>query len=300
MSGSLFCFGYGYTCDHLGQELTARGGWSVAGTTRDRDRRNSLRAHGIKAYLFDPQTPLGDPTFFLQDVTHLLISVPPDDSGDPALSVHGLDIAYMPNLKWLGYLSSTSVYGNRYGGWVNETSAEHPDSKRGSRRLKAERQWQELAAEYNLPLHIFRLAGIYGPGRSALDSVRAGTARRIDKPGHAFNRVHIHDIIQVLIASMCNPAPGNIYNICDDEAAPSHEMISFACRLLHIPPPPMIPYEEADLAPITRSFYEDNKRIENSKIKEQLGIKLKYPNHRLGLQACLEDEIADLQQTQLG
>ncbi len=290
MSGSLFCFGYGYTCDHLGHDLLMRGTWRISGTTRDKQKRDVLRQQGIKAHIFDYATPLSDTPEFLKDVTHILISTPPDDLGDPAFLMHADDIAEMQNLKWIGYLSTTGVYGDRQGGWVNETSAPRPTSKRGSRRLKAEQQWQTLAAAYDLPLHIFRLSGIYGPERSAIDSVRAGVARRIDKPGHAFSRIHIDDIVQVLIASMENPKPGSIYNLCDDEAAPSHEVIAYACKLLGRTPPPLIPYEEADLAPIACSFYADNKRVENTKIKEDLGISLKYPNHRLGLDACLSAE----------
>ena len=290
MSNSLFCFGYGYTCDYLGHELMMTGNWSISGTTRDLERKEVLKQRGIKAHIFDYQSPLLNPSSTLENVTHILISTPPNDNGDPTYLIHDEDIAELKNLKWIGYLSATSIYGDRQGGWVSEQNNPSPSSQRGSRRLKAERQWQELAEEHNLPLHIFRLSGIYGPGRSAIDSVRAGVARRIEKPGHAFNRIHVEDIVQTLITSMNNPMAGNIYNLSDDEAAPSHEVIAYACKLLGMKPPPVIPYEEADLAPITRSFYSDNKRIENDKIKEQLGIKLKYPNHRLGLQACLEAE----------
>ncbi len=290
MSKSLFCFGYGYTCDYLGHELMPRAEWSLSGTTRDQERREVLKQRGIKTHIFDYQTPLSNPTQRLADATHILISTPPDDQGDPTFLMHEEDFLHLKNLQWLGYLSATNIYGNREGGWVTEEDEPQPGSKRGSRRRRAERQWQRFAEDYNLPLHIFRLSGIYGPGRSALDSVRAGVARRINKPGQAFNRVHVEDIVQVLIASMENPAPGNIYNLADDEAAPSHEVITYACQLLNIKPPPMIAYEDADLAPITRSFYEDNKRIDNTKIKKALGVTLRYPNHRLGLQACLEAE----------
>lgn len=290
MSKSLFCFGYGYTCDYLGHELMASGNWSVFGTTRDSQKQDMLKRRGITSYIFDYQTPLQAPSRILQDITHILISTPPDDRGDPTYLMHEDDICHLPNLEWIGYLSATSIYGDRDGKWVDETAFPEPTSKRGSRRLRAEKQWQAVAERCNLPLHIFRLSGIYGPGRSALDSVRAGIARRIEKEGHAFNRIHVEDIVQTLIASMNNPQPNSIYNLADNEAAPSHEIISYACKLLNIQPPPLIPYEEADLAPIARSFYKDNKRIKNNKIKEDLGIQLKYPNHRLGLQACLDAE----------
>lgn len=290
MSKSLFCFGYGYTCDYLGHELMQQGAWHISGTTRDKEKRLILKQRGIKAHIFDYNSPLHESSHILQNTTHLLISTPPNDSGDPALLMHSIELSHLPQLEWIGYLSATNVYGDRQGGWVNEEDDTSPTSKRGTRRLRAERQWQRFAEKNNLPLHIFRLSGIYGPGRSAIDTVRAGFARRIDKPGQAFNRIHVEDIVNVLITSMRNPSPGNIYNLCDDEAAPSHEVIAYACKLLNKPAPPLIPYDEADLAPITRSFYKDNKRVDNRKIKKQLGISLKYPNHRVGLQACLDAE----------
>ena len=290
MPKSLFCFGYGYTCEALANELKKAGGWTISGTTRDSEKFNSLKNSFVTPYLFDYFTPIDEIGDMLNSTTHVLISTPPDEKGDPTCQVHGRDIAELPNLEWVGYLSSTSVYGDRQGGWVNESTPPEPSSKRGSRRYRAERQWQNLAVEQGLPLNIFRLSGIYGPRRSALDSVRAGTARRIDKPGHAFNRIHIDDIVQVLMASMMQPTENEIFNLSDDEAAPSHEVIAYACKLLGMPLPRLMPYEEADLAPITRSFYEDNKRIENHKIKDMLGVTLKYPNHRAGLEACLAAE----------
>lgn len=290
-TNKLFCFGYGYTCDELGRVLLEQG-WSVAGTTRDNDKRRFLNSLGVKSFLFDYEQPLEDPALFLSGTTHLLISTPPDDDGDPVFHMHAADILNIPTLQWVGYLSSTAVYGDREGGWVDEISEIRPSNKRGSRRARAEDQWLSLFYSKGLPVHIFRLAGIYGPGRSALDSVRAGIARRIHKPGHAFSRIHVEDIVQVLIASMMNPKPGTAYNVADDMAAPSHEVIKYACDLLGIAPPPLLPYDEADLAPITRSFYNDNKRIRNDRIKNELGITLKYPNYMEGLKACLETEQA--------
>lgn len=290
MRNNLFCFGYGYSCDWLGHALRAEGGWSMAGTTRDNDKRRQMKEHGIRSFLFDFDQPLEDPLLFLRDTTHLLISTPPDDEGDPAFRLHAEDILRLKNLQWVGYLSSTAVYGDRDGAWVGEDSERRPSSKRGSRRLKAEEQWLSLQREHGLPVHIFRLAGIYGPGRSALDSVRAGIARRIKKEGHAFSRIHVEDIVQVLRASTQKPNPGQAYNIADDRAAPSYEVIEYACTLLGLTPPPLIPYEEADLAPITRSFYADNKRIKNERIKQELGVDLKYPTFIEGLKACLAME----------
>jgi hypothetical protein len=287
----LFCFGYGYSCDGLGQALMAQG-WNVAGTTREREKWRFLKTLGIKSFLFDYEQPLEDPALFLRGTTHLLISTPPSDDGDPAFLMHGQDVLNIPTIRWVGYLSSTSVYGDREGGWVDENSEVRPSSIRGSRRARAEEQWLSLYRKHKLPVHIFRLAGIYGPGRSALDSVRAGIARRINKPGHAFSRIHIDDIVQTLIASMNRPNPGAVYNVADDLAAPSHEVILRACEMLGLTPPPLIPYEEADVAPITRSFYSDNKRIRNDRIKNELGVVLRYPTFIEGLQGCLEAERA--------
>jgi len=286
----LFCFGYGYTCDYLGHELLQQGGWDVAGTTRDIEKRELLKTRNIEAHLFDWQTPLPDPLLALQDVTHLLISTPPSDDGDPTFLLHAEDILKLEKLQWIGYLSTTGVYGDRDGEWVDETSELRPSSQRGSRRKRAEDQWLSLFEQYQKPVHIFRLAGIYGPGRSALDSIRAGMARRIEKPGHAFSRIHVEDIVNILRASFAKPQGGQAYNVCDDEAAPSHEIIAYACELIGRPPPPLIPFEQADLSPMARSFYSDNKRVKNDKIKQELSVALKYPTFREGLQACQDAE----------
>ncbi len=291
----LFCFGYGYSCDYLGhalQEEQARGGlrWHISGTTRDMDKQEALRARGVDAHIFDYQHPLNNPQAFLKGATHLLISTPPGDDGDPAFLMHADDILDLTSLQWVGYLSTTGVYGDRDGGWVDENSDITPNSQRGTRRAKAEAQWMSLCHARGLPVHVFRLAGIYGPGRSALDSIRAGVARRIDKPGHAFSRIHVEDIVQVLRASMERPNPGAVYNVCDDVPAPSHEVIDYACQLLRRPSPPLIPFVTAGLSPMGISFYSDNKRVRNDRIKTELGVTLRYPDYRAGLQGCLEAE----------
>ncbi len=287
----LFCFGYGYTADYLGHDLqTNHEGWTIGGTTRDKERRNELLARRIRARIFDYEHPIEDPKTLFNRFSHLLISTPPNDQGDPVFNIHAEDLINLKNLKWVGYLSSTNVYGNRDGAEVDETSEIRPTSQRGSRRALAERQWLSLYERYGVPVHIFRLSGIYGPGRSALDSLRVGTARRIEKPGHKFNRIHVDDIIQTLYQSFKNPNPGSIYNITDDLPAPSHETIAQACKLLNMPVPPLTPIDEVDMAPIALSFYKDNKHVLNNKIKEELGVQLKYPNYRDGLQGCLNAE----------
>ncbi len=287
----LFCFGYGYSCDYIGDALMQKGGWRVSGTTRDPQRRKELRGRGVNAHLFDFDMPLADPLYMMRDVTHLLISTPTFSEGDPSFVMHAQDILQLEKLEWVGYLSTTGPYGDRGGNWVDETSTPRPTTKRGSRRLKAEEQWLSLLSSHKLPIHIFRLAGIYGPGRCALDSIKAGVARRIDKPGQAFSRIHVHDLAQIVCASMNDIQPGEVYNVCDDCPAPSHEVIEYACKLLGVEAPPLIPFDNVDMAPITRSFYADNKRVRNDKIKDKLDIILKYPDYKKGLNDCfVEDE----------
>ncbi len=293
MTHKLFCFGYGYTADFLVQSLRAEGAdWSFSGTTRDYQKREIMAEYGIESHLFRVDEPLVDPVNALAGTTHLLISTPADDFGDPSFRLHYNDILNIKTLEWVGYLSTTGVYGDRGGDWVDETTSIAPSTKRGTRRARAEEQWRELFLTYQLPVHIFRLAGIYGPGRNALDSVRAGAARRINKQGQAFSRIHIEDIVQTLRASMAHPHPGTIYNLADDYPAPSHEVIAYACEILGKPVPPLLDYASADLAPITMSFYSDNKRVRNDRIKDELGVRLIYPTFREGVLACRAAEEA--------
>jgi nucleoside-diphosphate-sugar epimerase len=283
----LFCFGLGYSALALARRLVAAG-WRVTGSCRSVERQAQLREAGFSAILFDRDCPIDAGA--LDGVTHLLISVPPDVVGDPVLARHGRDIAAMKGLAWLGYLSTTGVYGDRDGGWVDETSQLRPTGERGRRRIAAEQGWLDLWNQNGVPVQIFRLAAIYGPGRSAFDSLRAGTARRIDKPGQVFSRIHIADLANVLIASIERPRPGAVYNVCDDEAAPPAEVVARAAELLGIEPPPLVPLEVAGLSPMARSFYDDNKRVANRLIKTELGVSLRYPDYRAGLAAILAEE----------
>jgi len=291
----LFCFGYGYTAQMLAQTLldTEPGQWTICGTTRDITKLRALKAKGIQMFLFDDDHPLDDPFMALDGVTHLLLSIPPSDNGDPVFNNHAEDLVRNETLQWVGLLSTTGVYGDREGGTVDEESELRPVNKRGSRRALAEAQWNSVYSSYRMPIHTFRLAGIYGPGRSALDAVRAGNSRRIDKPGHAFNRIHVDDIVQVLIASMHKPHAGRAYNVSDDRPSPSHEVIARACELLDMPITPLIPFDSVDQAPMARSFYLDNKRVSNQRIKDELGVILKYPDFVSGLAACLAAERTD-------
>lgn len=288
---SLFCFGLGYCALALARHVLPLG-WRIAGTTTDRRKLKALRAAGIDAELFNSDRPLADIGASLKDTTHILLSIPPCTNGDPAFDLHSDDIAAAPNLRWLGYLSTTGVYGNRNGDWIDETATPAPTSRRGDHRLRAEEEWRALHLMTGVPLHIFRLSGIYGLGRSAIDSLRAGQARRIDKQGHVFNRIHVDDIVQVLVASMQQPRPGSIYNLADDEPASSADVISHACKLIGMDEPPLIDIDKADLPPMVRSFYKDNKRIRNDRIKDELGVTLIHPDYRAGLAACLLAEDA--------
>ncbi len=288
MIGShLFCFGFGYSALALACRLTALG-WVVTGTCRSAEKAARLREAGFSAVLFDRDRPV-DPAA-LHGVSYFLVSVPPDAAGDPVLALHGNDIAALPGLAWLGYLSTTGVYGDRGGGWVDETAQLLPTGERGRRRVAAEQGWLSLWHDRGVPVHIFRLAGIYGPGRSVFDALRAGTAKRVDKPGQIFSRIHVEDVASVLIASMSRLRPGAVYNICDDDPAPPEAAVAHAATLLRLQPPPLVPIEAAGLSPMARSFYDDNKRVSNRLIKTELGVSLRYPHFRAGLAAILADE----------
>ncbi|MBI1207662.1 MAG: SDR family NAD(P)-dependent oxidoreductase [Azospirillum sp.] len=285
--GRLFCFGLGFSARVLAMRL-AEAGWRIAATARSEPSLAALAAAGIEAWPF----PLLDPAAALADATHLLTSVPPDAAGDPVLADHGDAIAAAKKLTWIGYLSTTGVYGDRGGAWVDETTPLRPTGDRQRWRVAAEMAWLRLWQDHGLPVHRFRLAGIYGPGRSALDAVRAGTARRIDKPGQVFSRIHVDDIASVLLASIARPNPGAAYNVCDDDPAPGHEVIAHACRLLGVAPPPLIPFEAAALSPMAASFYADNKKVRNDRIKRELGVVLRHPDYRSGLAGQIAAEAA--------
>jgi nucleoside-diphosphate-sugar epimerase len=283
----LFSFGLGYTALALGRRLTAEG-WLISGTCRTARKAAALREKGFRVDLFERDHPL--PRDSLEGVTHLVVSVPPDADGDPVLAMHGEQIAAIGGLAWVGYLSTTGVYGDRGGGWVDETAALLPSGERGRRRIAAERGWLDLWQRRGVPIHIFRLAGIYGPARSGFDALRSGTAKRIDKPGQVFSRIHVDDLVNVLIASTTRPRPGAVYNVCDDDPSPPEAVVALAAALLGMPPPPLVPLEAARLSPMARSFYDDNKRVSNRLIKSELGVSLRYPDFRAGLAAILVDE----------
>lgn len=275
--GTLLSLGHGYSAQALARRLIAQG-WRVIGTTRSPEKAVRLRAERVEPLIW-PGEALAPA---LAQATHLLASIAPGPEGDPVLAAHCDEIA-AAGLHWVGYLSTTGVYGDHGGDWVDEGTALTPSTARGRQRVLAEGQWQALG----LPLHIFRLAGIYGPGRGPFAKVRDGTARRIIKPGQLFSRIHVEDIGQVLDASIRQPRPGAVYNVCDDDPAPPEDVLGHAADLLGLPLPPAIPYDEAEMTPMARSFYAENKRVRNDLIKAELGVKLMYPTYREGLAALL-------------
>ncbi|WP_284263508.1 SDR family oxidoreductase [Roseicyclus amphidinii] len=279
----LLIFGYGYTARTLVAEMNPAPGETRV-TTRSPDKAAQLEAEGLTARVF----PGTDMTADLHWATHVLITAGPEDGHDPVLA-HARDaiVAAADGLVWVGYLSTTGVYGDHSGGWVDEETPLTPSTARGRARVAAEGEWQALYHAHGLPLHIFRLAGIYGPGRGPFAKVREGTARRIVKPGQVFSRIHVEDIAQVLVASMAHPQAGAVYNLCDDDPAPPQDVIAHAAELLGLPVPPEVPYDEAELSPMARSFYAESKRVDNRRMKEELGIRLRYPDYRAGLAALL-------------
>ncbi|MBD3786617.1 MAG: SDR family oxidoreductase [Sphingomonadales bacterium] len=276
---TLLSIGHGYSARALGRHLLAQG-WRVIGTTRSAARAAELAAEGVEALVWT-----GGP-LPLDQATHLLSSVAPDAAGDPVLRDLGQAIAAAGHLRWVGYLSTVGVYGDHAGGWVDEETPCHPATARGQARVAAERDWLALPQR----AHIFRLAGIYGPGRGPFEKVRNGTARRIVKPGQVFSRIHVEDIARVLAASIGRPDPGRVYNVCDDEPAPPEDVLSHAAALLGLPPPPEVPFDQAQMSPMARSFYAESKRVRNDRIKTDLGVTLAYPDYRAGLAAILAAE----------
>ena len=274
---TLLSIGHGYSAQALARGLMGQG-WRIIATTRSPTKAEMLRSEGVEAMVWNGgELPLSE-------ATHLLTSVAPDGAGDPVLAAQRNAIAASQQLRWVGYLSTVGVYGDHAGGWVDEDTPLTPGTERGKARMAAEAEWQSLG----LPLHIFRLAGIYGPGRGPFEKVRDGTARLIVKPGQVFSRIHVEDIAQVLAASMARPNPGRIYNVCDDDPSPPEDVLAHAAELLGLPRPPEVPYDPAGMTPMAASFYAENKRVRNDRIKAELGVSLRYPDYRFGLRAMLQ------------
>ncbi len=280
MDKRLLCFGYGFSARALATRLVPEG-WHVVGTTRSAEKLDGIAATGVEPVSW----PGGDLRPLIEEFPNILISAGPTPEGDPVLAeLRDAFEAAAPKMRWLGYLSTTGVYGDHQGGWVDEQTPLAPSTKRGLQRVEAEAAWRAVPG---LPVHIFRLAGIYGPGRGPFAKVRKGTARRIIKDGQVFSRIHVEDIAQALELSLAAPAPGEIYNLCDDDPAPPQDVIGHAAQMLGLPVPPAIPIEAAEMTPMARSFYAESKRVRNDHVKRTLGWRPAYPDYKSGLAAML-------------
>ena len=287
---NLFCFGLGFTGSFLAGKLQTDG-WGVSGTCREVDRTALLASGGLKVFIYNGDQVAPDLIAALKRASHILVTIPPRSDGEDRVLEHfGEIIKASSRLKWLGYLSTTGVYGNRNGEWVDEASELKPTFDHQKRRAEVEQRWMTMAREQGAPVHIFRLAGIYGPGRNLIERVRQGKVKRIDQPGLVFNRVHVADVAQTLIASMNHPSPGSVYNVADDLPSAPAEAAAYACQLLGVDVPPLMSLQEAELSEMGRSFYLTHKRVSNRKIKREPAIQLLYPDYQKGLQAILNQE----------
>lgn len=277
----LFCFGYGYSAEGLARKLSPRV-TSVAGT---RTSVPDIAEPNITLAPYKGDEPSAEVRDLLSSATHVLVSIPPDLEGDPALRHYGTDMASLSDMAWVGYLSTVGVYGDHKGAWVDETAAVRPISERSLRRARAEAEWLAFGREAGKRVEVFRLAGIYGPGRSVVDNLRNGTARRIVKAGQVFNRIHVDDIARVLAAAIDKETGHSIFNVSDDEPAPPEDVIAYAAEMMGLPVPPAIPFEEAGLSGMAASFWAETKRISNTRIRRDLGVELLYPTYREGLRA---------------
>ena len=256
----------------------------IAGTTRSEEGLEAVAESPYRMHVFDGTAPGDTLREDLQRATHAVLSIPPTEDGDPALNLHQSDLDAARNLEWICYYSTVGVYGDFGGQWIDETAPTRPINQRSAHRVVVEQQWRDYAAQRGVPLLILRLAGIYGPGRSSFDKLREGTARRIVKPGQVFNRIHVEDIGRVTALAAARKLAGT-FNLADDEPAPPQDLIEYAARALRVAVPPDVPFEQAQMTPMARSFYSDNKRVSNTAIKQALGIELLYPNYRVGLDA---------------
>ncbi len=283
---NLILFGLGYTGTAIAARAAARG-WRVTATSRDPSGRQAPPGVDL-VYFADAAAPLSE-------ATHILQTAAPDEHGDPALARYSDAIRASTRLRWAGYLSTTGVYGDRGGGWVDEDTPVAPTVPRAQRRVEAEQAW--VAALPGRPVDLFRLAGIYGPGRSAFDDLRSGQARRVLKPGHLFGRIHRDDIAAAVLAAMQQTrTPGvRVLNLADDEPAASADVTAEAARLLDMPPPPLVPFAEAveGMSAMGRSFWNENRRVRSEKTQAQLGLRWQYPTYREGLRAILQQEVAE-------
>jgi nucleoside-diphosphate-sugar epimerase len=289
----LICFGLGYSAQHFvetfGQKIDR-----IVGTVRSAERAAALNAHPsgrLKALIFDGSLATPDLRRVIADADSALVSIPPDENGDPALRICGDVLAHAQRLRGIVYLSTIGVYGDRGGAWVDEATPPQPGAARSRERLAAEQAWLDFGARQNIAVAILRLAGIYGPGQNALVQIASGKARCIVKPGQVFNRIHVGDIAQAIDAAFTRQASG-IFNVADDEPTPPADPIIFAAQLMGVAPPPQIPFEQAapSMSPMALSFWQECRRVKNDKLKRELGVRLRYPTYREGLRALFTEQ----------
>ncbi len=288
-----FFFGLGFSSQKAAQVMHASGQFvDTLGTVRSAEKAIALTDCYHRALVFDGTAPGPDVGAALRSgVTHVVLSIAPDADGDPVLRHHRADLDAATDLQWLCYYSTVGVYGDFGGDWIDETVPLVPRNMRSDYRVIAEQQWRDYAAQRGVPLTILRLAGIYGPGRSTFDKLREGTARRVIKPGQVFNRIHVEDIARITLLA-AEKRLGGTFNMADDEPAPPQDVIEYAARMIGMPVPPDLPFETAEMTPMQKSFYRDNKRVSNRAIKAALGIEMLYPDYRAGLAQILEAENA--------
>lgn len=284
----LLCFGLGYSAGVLAHRLAGQG-WTVSGTSRTSAGAQHIADCGYRGMVFDGRSKSADVCVVLKSATHILLSIPPDSDGDPAWRAYGDDIAANTNVKWIGYFSTVGVYGDAEGGWVSEETEARPGSERGRRRLDAENAWRALGRRSGKAVIVFRLPGIYGLGRSTIDDVRDGTARRLIKPGQVFNRIHVEDIATAVEAALSPPHPDRVYNVTDDDPCPPQDVVAYAAGLLGLPVPPDLDFATTELSPMARSFYSESKRVSNARMKRELGVTLAYPSYRDGLSSIVRN-----------
>ncbi|UTP40398.1 SDR family oxidoreductase [Phenylobacterium sp. LH3H17] len=280
----LFIYGYGFAAQALTRRLQPQG-WNISATFRRPEAAQAMTAQGVDPVAADD---IGGVAEHLARTQAILIAAPPGPEGCPALQVLVPALARAEAFPdWIGYLSTTGVYGDRKGGWVFEDSRLAAQSTEGARRVGAERDWLEVGRGMGLTVTVHRLPGIYGPGRSAFDRLREGRARRVAAPGQVFSRIHVDDLAAGLDASMARPRAGGVYNLCDDEPAPNSEVVAYAARLLGMEPPPEEPLDLEAMTPQARRFYAESKRVANARAKAELGWRPLYPTYREGLAAIL-------------
>jgi nucleoside-diphosphate-sugar epimerase len=286
---NLLILGLGYSAGFFARAALARG-WEVTGTVRSAEKAGRLSREGVRTLVFDGFAVSSALATAVAEAEAVLVSVQPGENGDPVLEGLGKQLAAAPNLRWIGYLSTIGVYGDHGGAWIDETAAPGSPSKRAQLRIAIEQAWLSLGASSGKPVQIFRLSGIYGPGRNTFVKLREGTATRLIKPGQVFNRIHVDDIAGVLIASLARPRAGAVYNVTDDEPAPPQDVVSFAADLGGIAPPPEVPFDPARLSPMAASFYGENKRVSNALVKSELAYAFRYPTYREALRVLVKSE----------